>query len=213
MAMEDFDIDKIDSAVNKAFGGKSTAPKPAAPKQADAGPSFEGMNPDLAQRLQQAREAYKQRYKTDLPITSGVRTREHQQDLYNRWKAGEKGIYEPINPADYPKQKTFHSDAVDISTSVPESFLNEFGIHRPMGKKDPVHAVLMTKAPAAKTNVAEKSAVPDGLGTTVGPEIVYKESRGDTGIENIDKLMNPEAINAAVDTAVKEPPKKGKVAT
>jgi hypothetical protein len=213
MAMEDFDIDKIDSAVNKAFGGKSTAPKPAAPKQADAGPSFEGMNPDLAQRLQQAREAYKQRYKTDLPITSGVRTREHQQDLYNRWKAGEKGIYEPINPADYPKQKTFHSDAVDISTSVPESFLNEFGIHRPMGKKDPVHAVLMPKAPAAQTNVAEKSAVPDGLGTTVGPEIVYKESRGDTGIENIDKLMNPEAINAAVDTAIKEPPKKGKVAT
>lgn len=197
MAMEDFDIDKIDSAVNKAFGGKSTAPKPATPKQADAGPSFEGMNPDLAQRLQQARDAYKQRFKTDLPITSGVRTREQQQDLYNRWKAGEKGIYEPINPADYPKQKTFHSDAVDISTSVPESFLNEFGIHRPMGKKDPVHAVVMTKAPTKAATTTQQNA---------------PEERS-TGMENIDKLMNPEAINAAVDTAVKEPPKKGKVAT
>jgi hypothetical protein len=209
MAMEDFDIDRIDSAVNKAFGGKSTAPKPGAPKQADAGPSFEGMNPDLAQRLQQAREAYKQRYKADLPITSGVRTREHQQDLYNRWKAGEKGIYEPINPADYPKQKTFHSDAVDISTSVPESFLNEFGIHRPMGKKDPVHAVVMTKAPtkAATTTQPNTAEVPSL------PEVVVTASRDDTGIENIDKLMNPEAINAAVDTAIKEPPKKGKVAT
>lgn len=197
MALEDFDIDKIDSAVNSAFGGKSTAPKPTAAKPATAGPSFEGLNPDLAQRLQQAREAYKQRYKTDLPITSGVRTREQQQDLYNRWKAGEKGIYQPINPADYPKQKTFHSDAVDISTSVPESFLNEFGIHRPMGSKDPVHAVVMTKAPTKAAATTQPSA-------TETPA---------TGIENIDKLMNPEAISAAVDTAVKEPPKKGKVAT
>ena len=212
MALEDFDIDKIDSAVNSAFGGKSTAAKPTAAKPSAAGPNLEGLNPDLAQRLQQARDAHKQRFGKDLQITSGVRSREEQQSLYNRWKAGEKGIYQPINPADYPKQKTFHSDAVDISTSVPESFLNEFGIHRPMGSKDPVHAVLMTKAPAAKTNVVEKPTPPDGIGTTVGPEIVFTE-RNDTGIENIDKLMNPEAINAAVDTAVKEPPKKGKVAT
>lgn len=200
--MEDFDPTKIDAAVNKAFGTK------AAPAKAPtAGPSLEGLNPDLAQRLQQAQEAHKQRFGKDLQITSGVRTREQQQDLYNRWKAGEKGIYQPINPADYPKQKTFHSDAVDIATSVPESFLNEFGIHRPMGSKDPVHAVLMSKAApvnaAPATTTQEQSL----------PEVVVTASRDDTGIESVDELMNPEAINAAVDQAVKEPPKKGKVAT
>jgi hypothetical protein len=205
--MEDFDPAKIDAAVNRAFGGKLTTPKPAAAKQTQAGPSFEGMNPDLVQRLQKAQEAHRQRFGKDLPITRGVSTREQQQDLYNRWEAGEKGIYMPINPAKYPNQKMFHTDAVDISTSVPESFLNEFDIYRPLGKKDPVHAVVMTKAPAAQTNVAEKSAVPDGLGTTIGPEIVYKESP-----DNDDSFFDIDAINAAVDKAFKEPPKEGKIA-
>lgn len=205
--MEDFDPTKIDAAVNKAFGTK------AAPAKAPtAGPNLEGLNPDLAQRLQQAQEAHRQRFGKDLQITSGVRTREEQQRLYDRYKAGEKGIYMPINPADYPKQKTFHSDAVDIATSVPESFLNEFGIHRPLGSKDPVHAVLMAK-PASTKATSETATSADGRGTTIGPEIVFTESRGDTGIESVDKLMNPEAINAAVTTAMKEPPKKGKVAT
>jgi hypothetical protein len=201
--MEDFDPTKIDAAVNKAFGTK------AAPAKAPtAALNLEGLNPDLAQRLQQAQEAHRQRFGKDLQITSGVRTREQQQDLYNRWKAGEKGIYEPINPADYPKQKTFHSDAVDISTSVPESFLNEFGIHRPMGKKDPVHAVVMTRTPTkAATATQQNTAEVPSL-----PEVVVTASRDDTGIENVDKLMNPDAINAAVDTAMQEPPKKGKVA-
>ncbi len=199
--MEDFDPTKIDAAVDRALGRK---PTPAKAPTAD--PNLEGLNPDLAQRLQQAQEAHRQRFGKDLQITSGVRTREQQQDLYNRWKAGEKGIYQPINPADYPKQKTFHSDAVDIATSVPESFLNEFGIHRPLGSKDPVHAVLMAKAPpvnaAPATTTQEQSL----------PEVVVTASRDDTGIESVDELMNPEAINAAVDQAVKEPPKKGKVA-
>lgn len=206
--MEDFDPTKIDAAVDRAFGRKPTAAK--APT---AGPSLEGLNPDLAQRLQQAQEAHRQRFGKDLQITSGVRSREEQQRLYDRYKAGEKGIYMPINPADYPKQKTFHSDAVDIATSVPESFLNEFGIHRPLGSKDPVHAVLMTKPAPTKTVTSETATSSDGRGTTIGPEIVFTEKQDDTGIENIDKLMNPEAINAAVDQAVKEPPKKGKVAT
>lgn len=124
---------------------------PAAPPQRPAGPVLEGLDPELANRLNQAREAYRQRFNKDLPITSGVRTREDQQRLYDRWKAGDKSIFMPLNPADYPKQTTFHTDAVDISTSVPEPFLREFGIHRPLGSKDPVHAVLMpsSQPPAA----------------------------------------------------------------
>lgn len=133
---------------------------PAAPQQRPAGPVLEGLDPDLANRLNQAREAYRLRFNKDLPITSGVRTREDQQRLYDRWKAGDKSIYMPLNPADYPKQTTFHTDAVDIPTSVPEPFLREFGIHRPLGSKDPVHAVLMPSSqPPATAPAAPTAAV------------------------------------------------------
>ena len=67
-------------------------------------------------RLEQAKNAYKEKFGKDLPITSKIRTKEQQQDLFNRWKKGEKGIYMPLNPADYPNQKIFHTDAADIST-------------------------------------------------------------------------------------------------
>jgi len=100
------------------------------------------LNPELAARLEQAKTAYKEKYGKDLPITSQVRTRKEQQDLYNRYKRGEKGIYIPTNPADYPNQEYFHTDAADISTEVPDDFLKQFGLHRPSGKKDPVHTVI-----------------------------------------------------------------------
>jgi hypothetical protein len=63
--------------------------------------------------------------------------------LFEQSKAGKPGVFMPIDPASAPGQSTFHTEAVDISSKVPEEFLNRFGIHRPLGKKDPVHAVLM----------------------------------------------------------------------
>jgi hypothetical protein len=186
-----FDADQISSAFDAASGRKPTAAKPTA-----AAPNFEGLNADLLQRLEQAREAYKQRYKVDMPVTSGVRTREQQQDLYNRWKAGEKGIYEPINPADYPNQKIFHTHAVDISTSVPENFLNEFGIHRPLGKKDPVHAVVMANA---QTNVPTKTPTqPSTTEERSLPEVQVIASSDD------NEFFDTDAINAAFNLAEKE---------
>jgi hypothetical protein len=114
------------------------------------------MNPDLAVALGKVKDAYKTQFGKDLPITSGGRTRDEQQKLYDDWKAGKPGIYQPLNPANYPDQKTFHSDAVDIPASVPESLLNAHGIHRPLGAKDPVHAVLMqpTKQQTITTSAA-----------------------------------------------------------
>ncbi len=97
---------------------------------------------DLKARVAAARAAYKERFGKDLPVTSEARTRAEQQKLYDDWKAGKPGIYRPINPANYPGRETFHEDAVDISRKVPESFLKEFGLHRPI-KGDPVHAVAM----------------------------------------------------------------------
>jgi len=98
---------------------------------------------DFGSRLEKAKTAYKEQFGKDLPITSQARTRDEQQRLYDAFKQGKPGVYMPLNPADFPGKQTFHESAADIPASVPESFLNQFGIHRPLGKRDPVHAVAM----------------------------------------------------------------------
>jgi hypothetical protein len=192
-----FDPAKIDSAVNDAFGIKPTAKAhPFA-----MAPNFEGMHPELNTRLTQAQDAYRQQFGQELPITSAVRSRADQQRLFDRWKAGDKNIFMPVNPADYPDKKVFHEDAIDIPSSVPESFLKQHGIHRPLGARDPVHAVAMPnfgKPQAAAPTTATAPAAPAG------------QTPGQLSIED---LMKPEAIDAAVGQAFGEPPKKGKVAS
>ncbi len=177
------DPSKIDEMVGSALGTKP-APKAPAP-QPQAGPNFSGLDAGLMQRLEEARAEYKRLYGRDMPVTSGVRTRAEQQALFEQAKRGKPGVYTPINPADYPDRQTFHTDAVDISTDVPESFLNKFGIHRPLGKKDPVHAVLMPQ-----------SAAPASQATNV------------MGMN--ENLFKPEAIDAAVKDAVTAVPPKVK---
>ena len=141
--METLNLADIDNAVGQAFGRKpKAAPQPSQSNQPSQ-VSLEGLNPALLTNLQKAQAAYKQEFGTDMPITSGVRTRTEQQKLFEQSKAGKPGVFSPIDPASAPGQSMFHTEAVDISTKVPEEFLNRFGIHRPLGKKDPVHAVLM----------------------------------------------------------------------
>lgn len=70
---------------------------------------------------------------------SSSRSREEQQALYDRWKAGDKSVFTPVNPADYPDQKVFHANALDVPRAVPEKFMNSLGWYRPNPEKDPVH--------------------------------------------------------------------------
>ena len=135
--METLNLADIDNAVGQAFGRKpKAAPQPSQSNQPNQ-VSLEGMNPALLTNLQKAQAAYKQEFGTDMPITSGVRTRTEQQKLFEQSKAGKPGVFSPIDPASVPGQSMFHTEAVDISTKVPEEFLNRFGIHRPLGKKRP----------------------------------------------------------------------------
>ena len=170
--METLNLADIDNAVGQAFGRKpKAAPQPSSqPSQVN----LEGLNPTLLANLDKAKAAYKQEFGTDMPITSGVRTRAEQQKLFDQSKAGKPGIYSPIDPASAPGQPAFHTEAVDISSKVPEEFLNRFGIHRPLGKKDPVHAMLM---PGQVTG----TEMPQGFAD-----------------------FKPENINAAVQTAFNE---------
>lgn len=175
------DPTKIDDLVSGALGTKPAK----APARQSAGPNLSGLDSGLAQRLEEARAEYKRLYGKELPITSGVRTRAEQQKLFEEAQRGKPGVFIPINPADHPGRETFHNDAVDISTSVPEDFLNKFGIHRPLGKKDPVHAVLMPQQ-------QQTQGQPSGM----------------MGMD--ENLFKPENIDAAVKSAVTTVPTKVK---
>ena len=101
----------------------------------DTSPNMEGLNPQLADAVSKAQAAYKAKYGKDLPITSGVRTREEQTNL-----ASQPNKY-PVAAPGTSKHET--GEALDISSEVPDSFLSQFGLHRPLGSKDPVHTTLM----------------------------------------------------------------------
>ena len=119
-------------------------------------PSEGGLSPDLADRLEQAKAAYQKQYGKPLPITSGFRTKEEQQRLFDQRKNNPNLVAAPGT--------SLHEsgNAVDIGTSVPEAFLNQFGIHRPLGKKDPVHAVLMPSQAPSEGGLASFFTRPEG---------------------------------------------------
>lgn len=104
---------------------------------------LENLNPDLQDRIAKMQEDWKNNKDLnpkglDLPITRAASTAAEQQDLIRRNAAGESGIY---TPAPVPLgAKMVHQNAIDLPTSVPDSFLAQYGLHRPLIKKgDPVH--------------------------------------------------------------------------
>ena len=101
---------------------------------------FGGLNEDMSGRLQAANEAWKAKTGRDLPITSGARSAELGVKLW-----GERGS----NPNLVAKPGTsLHEKgmAADISPEVPAAFLDQFGLHRPFGSKDPVHVEINPKS-------------------------------------------------------------------
>ena len=107
---------------------------------------------DFQTRLKQAKEAYQKQYGKEMPITSGIRTQADQERLFRERQKNPNLVAQPGT--------SLHEtgEAADIPTTVSESFLNKFGIHRPLGSKDPVHAVLMPqKTETLKTESQTKS--------------------------------------------------------
>jgi hypothetical protein len=135
-----------------------------------------GLDSDLRTRLEKLQEIYKRDTGKDLPLTSGVRTYAQQKDLFERYKKGEKGINMPINP-DEVKKDLYHTDAVDISASVPDKYLEQVGLHRPLGSKDPFHVTINPKSefqPEVSTKYAKdfdliSQAPPEKNGETTKP--------------------------------------------
>jgi hypothetical protein len=84
-------------------------------------------------RLNAAKDAYLTETGKPLPITSGYRTTEEQAKLF----ANRGSNPNLVAPPGTSKHEL--GNAADISPTVPSSFLDRFGLHRPHGSKDPVH--------------------------------------------------------------------------
>jgi D-alanyl-D-alanine carboxypeptidase len=115
----------------------------AEPATTSKSANLKGLNPDLAERLSQAQEAYRQQFGKELPITSGSRTRAEQEKLFAERSKNPNLVAQPGT------SKHEFGNAIDIAAHVPDSFLNQYGLHRPLGKKDPVHVELMPQKSGA----------------------------------------------------------------
>ena len=162
-------------------------------------PAEGGLSPDLADRLEQAKAAYLKQYGKPMPITSGFRTKEQQQRLFDQRKANPNLVAAPGT--------SLHEtgNAVDIGTTVPESFLNQFGIHRPLGSKDPVHAVLMPSQAPSEGSLAsfftrqEGEQAPKEQDLTK-PFVGYRPMRR-PGVAEAQQPTSPEAQQAGQERA------------
>ena len=146
--------DKDPSLIDKKFGGDSEkppnkssgAPTPTPPKETPSAEIEKTQPPsDISQykgKVKKVQQDFKGKFGRDLPVTSQERTRAEQQDLYDRWRRGEKGIYTPVNPANHPGREIFHNTAIDVSPSLSreeETWMNQQGWVRTMPAQDPVH--------------------------------------------------------------------------
>ena len=101
---------------------------------------FGGLNENISSRLKAANEAWQAKTGRELPITSGARLAEQGIKLF-----GERAS----NPNLVAKPGTsLHEKgmAADISIEVPNAFLEQYGLHRPFGSKDPVHVEINPKS-------------------------------------------------------------------
>jgi len=92
-----------------------------------------GLQGDFAARVQAANDAWKAKTGKELPINSGYRTPEEGIKLWGNRTSNPNLVAKP----GFSKHEK--GEGADIDPSVPDSFLGEYGLHRPFGKKDPVH--------------------------------------------------------------------------
>ena len=168
-----------DSLADKVF---NTTPG-AAPKDTPSAEIEKTQPPsDISQykgKVKKVQQDFKAKFGRDLPITSQERTRAEQQDLYDRWRKGEKGIYTPVNPANHPGRTIFHNTAIDVSPTLSreeEAWMNQQGWVRTMPTQDPVHYEYQgkwdepTATPAPSASPAPGADKPN-KDTTVTPQM------------------------------------------
>lgn len=101
---------------------------------------FGGLNEDMSSRLRAANDAWKAKTGRELPLTSGARSTEEQIKLFGKRESNPNLVAKPGT--------SLHEKgmAADISSEVPAAFLDQYGLHRPFGSKDPVHVEINPKS-------------------------------------------------------------------
>ena len=126
-----------------------------------------GLKDDLNDRLEQAKSAYRKQFNKELPVTSGYRTFDQQAAL-----ASKPNIYPVAKPGTSAHET---GDAVDISSEVPDTFLNQFGLHRPF-KNDKVHVQVMPSSKGTQSLASLWDTI------DVGDEAPQKETKAEKSI-------------------------------
>ena len=124
----------------------------AAPKSFDNAPGIatpkvdlERLNPALRERIDIAARDWMANKELNpkgepLPITSGFRDTAKQSQLFAN-RASNPNLVAPPGYSSHEKGM-----GIDILPGVPDSFLANYGLHRPYGAKDPVHVEINPKA-------------------------------------------------------------------
>lgn len=138
----------------------TTSQQPAPSKPAEKPYDLIGGDEELSKSkdlLANLKKDFQYKFNKPLTTNSEERAKEKQQDLYDRWKKGEKGIYTPTNPANYPDAKWFHLNAFDASniSAKEEEWLKSVGWVRTNKVADPVHWSYIGK-PAPRPMTPEK---------------------------------------------------------
>ena len=129
-----------------------TSPAPPDSKPTEKPYDTTGNDADLEnskELLAQLKKDFQYKFSKPLVTNSEERTREKQQELYDRYRRGEKGLYTPTNPAKYPDAKYFHLNAFDASNinAKEEEWLKSIGWVRTNKVADPVHWSYIGKPP------------------------------------------------------------------
>jgi hypothetical protein len=98
---------------------------------------YSGLKADFASRLQSANDAWQAQTGKPIQINSGYRTPEKGIKLWGQRSSNPNLVAKPGT--------SLHEkgEAADIPADIPDSFLNQYGLHRPYGNKDPVHIEAM----------------------------------------------------------------------
>lgn len=95
------------------------------------------------QIIAETKQNFERTFGGSLQTNSEVRSRDKQEELYQRWQNGESGIYTPVNPNKYPNADYFHLYSMDISPNKlgadEKKWLQDNGWQLTNPSKDPVH--------------------------------------------------------------------------
>ena len=151
-------------------------------------------------KVKKVQQDFKAKFGRDLPVTSQERTRAEQQDLYDRWRRGEKGIYTPVDPANHPGRTIFHNTAIDVSPALSreeETWMNQQGWVRTMPTQDPVHYEYQGKWDEPTATPAPSASPAPGADKNNKDTPVTPQGRPD--LDRLGKILRKKVKEDTVD--------------